>query len=113
DVLEERDALAAELVVLATLAVDDQLGTREAVLLQIEQEVDLAFDLHLAPLLVDAEPVAPFGGVEPTVAVRSTAVAVCRLQLAEPELFCELSQLTPIEIGVHRHFYAPTAQGRC
>src|SRR5205085_12262708 len=67
--LVEGETLAAELAVLASLAIDDQLRTREAVLAQVEEEIDLTLHLDLALHFVDLEEIPAFGGIQPVVRV--------------------------------------------
>src|SRR6185503_11828528 len=59
DVAVERDALATELVVVATLAVGYGLRAGEAELAKKEEQIELALHVELALHLVDAQEMLP------------------------------------------------------
>src|SRR6185295_3094866 len=91
DELVERQALAAELAILAALPIDDELRARKAVIAEIEEAVDLALDLDLALHFIDLEEEPPLRRVESIVRVDGAGGDAGRgLQLAESIVLSKL-----------------------
>src|SRR5262249_20530768 len=97
DMSIERNAFAAELPIVPSLAIRQRLRARERMFAKEHEKIDLALHFELALHLVDLEEELPPRGVEQVVSVdRAARYAVAQQELAEPVVLYDLRELFTI-----------------
>src|SRR5581483_1246471 len=103
-VLVDRETLAADLAVVALLAVGERVRALEAVLTEEEEEIELALHVELALHLVDTEQMLPARGLEQVRRVDGAGGdSAPRVQFDEAVVLDDLGEFALIEHSVNGH----------